>query len=67
MDDESDYSGLVEAALIISAQRTEQLREIKAQLEAGNDQEALRLMRIHVAAEKPQARSSAKKKINDPR
>ncbi len=42
---EGDYSGLIEAALDISRRRTEMLEKMKAALQAGDDQEALRWAR----------------------
>lgn len=42
---EADYSGLIEAALDISRKEVEELAKMRAALEAGDDQEALRLAR----------------------
>ncbi len=52
-DDSNDaeFSGLVDAAMKIAEERTESLREIKRLLEKGDDQQALELMRKHLAVQ----------------
>lgn len=51
--DDADVSGVVDAALEIAQRRAESLREIKALLEKGEDQEALQLMRKHLNVADP--------------
>jgi hypothetical protein len=51
--DDADVSGVIDRAREIALRRASTLREIKALLEKGEDQEALQLMRKHLNVADP--------------